>query len=297
MNLPTLIEDMPMREYLADPADDPSITAGTVKRLTETAPGKVWLNNARLNPEYEEEHATKFDIGTAAHSLFVGAGEETVVIDAPDYRTKAAKEARDRAHSYGATPVLAKDYARVVEMAAVAEREFGANPEFGDLIPAMKREATILWREVGVTCRSRPDFYIEQTATTLVPIIVHYKTTGIALSKRALERLAAGSGWDHTAEHYGSGVMALTGHEPEQYFAVQEVTPPYLCMTVRLDAAFTIGARAARKAALRTWASCLRAEEWPGHPVETVRLECPPWHDLAAGLPTDEPGNEDNLPF
>ena len=116
----------------------------------------MWLNNARLNPEYEEEHAARFDIGTAAHSLFVGAGEETVVIDAPDYRTKAAKEARDRAHSYGATPVLAKDYARVVEMAAVAEREFGANPEFGDLIPAMKREATILWREVGVTCRVTP---------------------------------------------------------------------------------------------------------------------------------------------
>ena len=44
--------------------------------------------------------------------------------------------------------------------------------------------------------------------------------------------------------------MALTGHEPDQYFAVQEVTPPYLCMAIRLDAAFTIGARAARKVAL-----------------------------------------------
>ena len=297
MNLPALIEDMPMREYLADPAPDPSVTAGTVKRLAETAPGKVWLRNARLNPEYEEEQATRFDIGTAAHSLFVGAGEETIVLSFRDYKTNAAKDARDRAYAAGATPVLERDMDRVEAMAEVAREQFGLNPEFGDLIPAMKREATILWREVGVTCRARPDFYIEQAATAFAPIIVHYKTTAIALSKRALERLAVTSGWDHTDEHYGAGVMALTGHEPEQYFAVQEITPPYLCMTARLDAAFSIGARAARKAALRTWARCLRAEEWPGHPVETVRLECPPWHDLAAGLPADEPGNEDNLPF
>ena len=296
-SLPALIEDMPMREYLADPCDEPSVSSGTVKALTESAPAAVWQASRRLNPEHEEAQATRMDIGTAAHAMFVGAGEEIVEVDAPDYKTKAAREARDRAYAAGATPILAHMMSPIREMAETAQEYFSAVPEYGDLLPDMKRESVIVWREVGVTCRARPDFYIRQIETTLAPIVVHYKTTTGTLSKRYLERLAVNSGWDHTSEHYGAGVMALTGHEPEQYFAVQEQAPPYLCMSVRLDAAFTVGARAARRVALAKWARCLRVEKWPGHRPETVRIECPPWHQLAEDIPPDAEGAEDDLPF
>ena len=234
MNLPTLIEDMPMREYLADPAPDPSITAGTVKRLTETAPGKVWLNNARLNPEYEEETATRFDLGTAAHSLFVGAGEET------RHRRPGLP---DEGGEGSAGPACQQRHGATRPSC----RTMDARPRGRGGAGAVRGKPGIRRPDPGheargdhAVARGRGDLQVTSgllhrtDRETVVPIIVHYKTTAITLSKRALERFAAASGWDHTAEHYGAGVMALTGHEPEQYFAVQEVTPPYLCMAVRL---------------------------------------------------------------
>ena len=51
---------------------------------------------------------------------------------------------------------------------------------------------------------------------------------------------------------------------PLQFFAVQETTPPYLCLVAQLDDAFLDLGRQRRKRALNIWAWCLRENKWPG---------------------------------
>ena len=274
---PTLISDMSFADYLGDPAPAPSVTAGILRELITGTPRHVWERTPRLNPDAAPENKAAFDLGSAAHALFVGHGATLDVIQADSWRTNAAKAAKASAYAAGHTPILEKDYARVEGMSNAATEQFGQNPDIGPLLAAMDREATIIWNEVGVTNRCRPDFLLSLEPTT--PTIVHYKTTATRLSASSLPRYAAGAGWDMTAAHYAAGVKALTGHEPRQYFAAQENTPPYLGLVIELDPIFAACGTMNRELALGIWATCLRENAWPGYQARTLRLECPPWHE------------------
>ena len=273
---PSLIEDMSFADYLGDPAPEPSVTAGILRELLNGTPRHVFERTPRLNANAVPENKAAFDLGSAAHALFVGHGAALDVITADNWRTNAAKDLRVAAYKAGHTPILEKEFARVKAMADVAEAQFGQHAEIGPLLPAMQREATILWADVGVTNRCRPDFV---DLDHDFPVIVHYKTTATRLNPAALPRFAAGQGWDLTAAHYAAGVKALTGTSPRQFFAIQENTPPYLGVVVELDRIFVACGDMCRQLALGIWAKCLRENAWPGYPSGTLRLECPPWHE------------------
>ena len=283
MTEPRLIEDMSFADYLGDPAPEPSVTSGIIRELLTGTPRHVFERTPRLNAHAVPENKAAFDLGSSAHALFVGHGAKLDVIQADSWRTNEAK--RQRVESYGAghTPILEKEFARVKDMADAAATQFSQHADIGYLMPATQREATIIWNEVGVTNRCRPDFLYVPPADTaldvLPPVIVHYKTTATRLSAAALPRYAAGAGWDITAAHYAAGVKALTGHEPRQYFAVQENTAPYLGLVLELDPIFVACGTMNREIALGIWAKCLRDNAWPGYPAGTLRLECPPWHE------------------
>ena len=278
---PRLIEDMSFADYLGDPAPEPSVTGGILRELLTGTPRHVFERTPRLNKHAVQENKATFDLGAAAHAMFVGHGAKLDLIQADSWRTNAAKDLRIESYRQGHTPILENDYARVKAMADAAEAQFSQHAEIGHLLPATQREATIIWNEVGVANRCRPDLlYVPPTDPVLdVPCIIHYKTTAIRLSPAALPRYAAGAGWDLTAAHYAAGVIALTGHEPRQFFAVQENTPPYLGQVVELDPIFVACGTMCRELALGIWAKCLREHEWPGYQVGTLRLECPPWHE------------------
>ena len=275
MSDPRLIEDMSFADYLGDPAPEPSVTAGILRELLNGTPRHVFERTPRLNANAVPENKAAFDLGSAAHALFVGHGAQLDVIQADSWRTNAAKDARIASYQAGHTPILEKDFARVKAMADAAHAQFSQNTEIGELHPDdWQCEATIIWNEIGVTNRCRPDFLTESG-----DVIVHYKTTAVRMSAAALPRYAAGLGWDLTAAHYAAGVLALTGHEPRQFFAVQENTPPYLGQVIELDPIFVACGTMNREIALGIWAKCLRDNAWPGYPSGTLRLECPPWHE------------------
>ena len=276
--LPTLIEGMDFPAYLADPAPEPSLTSSLCRQLLQTAPRKVWQTTARLNADFEAEQKSIFDLGSAAHALFVGQGAPLVVVDAPDWRTKAAREQRDAAYAEGKTPIKINDMRRVEAMAFAAVEQCIGHPDLEKLIEDCHREASIFWREDGVTCRCRPDLYAADNDST----VIHYKTTGATISPYTLSRYAASLGWEIIAAHYAAGIAALTGQEPRQFFAVQETEPPYLALVAELDDAFLELGKMRRRRVLKIWAWCLRERKWPGWPSGTVRLEAPPWHENAA---------------
>lgn len=274
MKLPTLIEDMDFETYLADPCDPPSLTSSLVRSLLSTAPRKVWEKTHRLNKNAKDENKTIFDIGTAVHATFTGSGNPIAVIDAKDYRSGAAKDARQEAYDNGQTPVLIGKIDEVYDMGGVAKFEFGKNSDIGPILKGALKESTIIWREDGVMCRCRPDFYHKKEN-----VIVHFKTTGTTIHESLLPKFASNQGWEMTAAHYRAGAKMLTGKAPKQYFAIQETEPPYLCMVAELDSMFMDIAIKRRQRAAYIWAQCLNAGVWPRHSSVTVKLECPPWHE------------------
>ena len=279
MQLPKLIEDMDFATYLADPMPEPSLTSSIVKDLLRTAPRKVWQNTPRLNKDAKREEKTIFDLGSAAHRLFTGTGAPIVEIDADDFRSKAAKEARDEAYAQGKTPILTKNMLRVRAMAAAALDQVLDNPDIGHLFTAahrakLLREATILWQESGVMCRCRPDFCSPEEN-----VVIHYKTTGTDISPVRLAKFAADSGWDMTAAHYHQGAKILAGNAPRQFFVVQETAEPHLLLTAEIDSTFLETALMRRERALMIWGRCLRENRWPGMISRTIKLECPEWHE------------------
>lgn len=279
MQLPAIIEDMDFATYLGDPTPEPSLTSSLVKDILGTAPRKVWENTSRLNKDAESDEKSIFDLGSAAHRMFTGAGSPIAEIDAPDFRSKAAKEAREQAYAEGKTPILKGNMERVQAMAGAALEQVRDNPDIGHLFAPGKqadllREASIFWTESGVTCRCRPDFYSKSEN-----IIIHYKTTGTSIAPATLAKFAANSGWDMTAAHYHQGAKLLTGKEPRQFFVVQETESPHLLLTAEMDATFLETALMRRERALMIWGRCLRDNRWPGMISRTVKLECPEWHE------------------
>ena len=275
---PQIIQNLSFDDYLRDPAPEPSVTSDILKKLVNGAPRTVWQHTIRVNPQAVSAQKTIFDLGSAAHALFVGKGNALAVINEDSYRTNAAKAMRDKAYAAGHTPLLAKDFEAVEEMAEAAELQFSQNSDIRKVFPPADREATILWQEFGVLNRCRPDFYVPNSPTRVAPVIIHYKT-GASISAATLGRYAASLGWEITAAHYRAGVVALTGEVPRQFFAVQENKPPYLAMVLELDDIFVASGAMVRELAMGIWATCLHSGDWPGHPVQTVKLTCPAWHE------------------
>jgi len=276
-NLPSLAKEMDFNTYLRDPCEMPSLTSSLVRALLTTAPRKVWQETARLNPDAEDTNKKAYDIGSAAHRLFTGTGAPLVEIAADSYRSKDAQAQRDAAYAEGKTPILTKDAAIVRRIAQSALNQVRQNDDIGPLFgkgSKTLREASIFWKEAGVHCRCRPDFYDEASNT-----IIHYKTTAHSIAPAGLARVAAQAGWHFIAAHYGAGAKALTGAEPRQFFFVQEVDAPHLAIVAQVDPTFLEVAKMRRDRALTIWGRCLSENVWPAYPATTVLLECPEWHE------------------
>ena len=205
------------------------------------------------------------------------------MVNENDWRKKTAQEAKAAAYAAGKTPLKIADLRRVEDMAEAAKKQFSKHEDLRRLLAMKtKREASIFWREGGVTCRCRPDLCVGEFT------IIHYKTTGTNVNPYTLGKYAASLGWELIAAHYAAGFRALTGVDPRQYFAVQETTPPYLVLVAQLDDAFLDLGRQRRARALNIWAWCLLINKWPTWPSGTVVLEAPPWHENAAVQQRDD---------
>ena len=88
-----------MESYQRDPCPSPSLSSHIAHRLITQSPLHAWYAHPRLNPRYVEEDSTAFDLGSCAHALLLEGEDSIAVIEADDWRTKVAKEARAKARS------------------------------------------------------------------------------------------------------------------------------------------------------------------------------------------------------
>ena len=147
-------DGMPEDAYHADPVPGGSLSASGAKLLLPpSCPARYHYDRTFGRPPKAE-----FDYGTAAHKYVLGTGPEIVPVDAPDWRTNAAKEARDQARFEGKVPLLTGTLGPVMGMAAAIRR----HPQAGALLDPERGmpEQSLFWidEDTGIWRRARLDF-------------------------------------------------------------------------------------------------------------------------------------------
>jgi len=270
------VYEIPAEDYHADNfLPEPSLSASIAKLLV--TPGATPMHARhecpRLNPDYEPKELEKFDLGAAAHALLLDPGK-FAIIDAADWRTKAAKDERDGARMRGLIPILTHQWESITQMVLAAREQLDAHqdgPMFTDGTP----EATIIWLEDGVYCRARLDWRPKKSR-----IFPDYKSTAASADPDLWSRTMYGMGADMQAAFYLRGIRALNlCDRPEFRFVVQENFKPYALSVIGLmPGALELADRQVARA-IEIWRECRRANRWPGYPTRTCWIDVPEYHE------------------
>lgn len=267
------VHNIPARVYHADPCPEPSLSASIVKRLCLASPRHAHHDHPRLNPAALEEESEIFDIGTAAHALLLEGSRQIAVIDAKDWRTNAAKEARDAARVAGLTPLLAKCWAAVQAMVGAARAQLDAHADGGaQMFTNGTPEQTLIWREDDVWCRARLDW--------LRPAAIDdYKTTSATANPDSWSRTLFAAGGDIQTAWYLRGLKAITGVDGLFRFAVQETYSPYALSVIGLGPDAMVLAEKKCLYALEGWRAARASGDWIGYPRRTCWAGLPMAHE------------------
>ena len=262
--------------YHADPCERPSLSSSIAKILVSKSPAHARIAHPILNPDLEREDATKFDIGTAAHALFLEGDDAIFTMIADSWRTNDAKEARDEAREAGKIPLLLKQAGDVRSMVAEARAQIDKHRARPKLFTDGKPEQTLIWKEDnGVICRARLDWLRDDRTA-----VDDYKSTSSSADPAAWSRTLYGMNADVQVAFYMRGVERLTGIRPAFRFVVQETKEPYALSVVDLSPAALALAEEKVAKAIKVWELCLDRDMWPAYTTDVASIELPTWEEL-----------------
>ena len=264
--------------YHTDPCDDPSLSSSCAKELVTKSPAHARLRHPRFGADRGERTEATTD-GSLFHALLLGVGmDEIAIIDADNFRTKAAQEARDTAIGAGKTPVLARKRDAMQWTADNARTKL--RDRFGIDVDAATREQAIAWTEEShghaVQCRGLLDVWTGDE-------IIDVKSCDSA-HPRACQKHIEAYGYDIQHEAYTRGAMLAHGldRKPVMRFVFCELEKPHAITVVRLAPSFEElgGLRWGR--AVDLWSACTRSGVWPEYADGEVVVEAPAWALQAA---------------
>lgn len=283
---PGFYTDVAEADYHADPAPSPSLSSSLAATLLTETPRHAWFNHPRLNPDFEPVDNKKYDFGSVAHALLLGRGAEIAVIDAADWRTKAAQAERDEAIAAGKQPCLVEQYSRAEEMALAARAQLALDPENGDAFTDGDAEAVMLWREdwgdgAPIYCRAMADWVMKDRRR-----IYDYKTFAgeNGADPEAFIKHIVRAGRDIQDPFYSRGLAALEGVDPSEIsfrFVVQEPKPPYLLSVVEIEPISREWSAERAEFAIRLWGRCIGRGQWPGFVPRTYNVGVPAFAQMA----------------
>ena len=278
------VYEMPASVYHADPCQEPSLSSSIAKLICLSSPAHARHAHPRLNPDAVEEEAEHFDIGTAAHAVFLEGHAAVEIVQANDWRTNAAKQARADARAAGRVPLLAKTWEAVQAMVAATRAQLDAHTDGAErMFTAGDAERVIVWQEGDVWCRARLDWLRQDPAASRwAPwAIDDYKSTSNSANPDDWTRSLFSSGFDLQAAWYLRGVTAITGEEATFRFAVQETYPPYALSVISLGPDALTLAQKKVLYALEVWRDCQQSGVWPTYARRTCWASLPPWVEAA----------------
>lgn len=268
---------MSMEAYQADPCPTPSISSGLLHTMETKSDAHAYHFHPRLGKGQREETDT-LNYGAACHDMLLEGSGKLVVIDAKDWRTKAAQEARDAAKAEGKLPVLTHQAAKLQTMYQRAGEAILAATDFDpqDWL-AGASEQTLCWQEGGVWHRARVDRLSPDRR-----VLFDYKSTKGSANPAAWQRQVWGLGYDLQAVHYLAGNAATGGAVTAAWvWLVQECAEPFACSWVSPSPQTLEYARARRARLIARWRECLATGEWAGYPQKIAYID-PPAYAVAA---------------
>ena len=268
------ISGLPAVDYHAVRA----LSASGAWLLVEECAAK-FLWRSPWNPLYVPEAKTDFDIGVAAHLAVLEPqrqADSTVLIEAGDYRTTKAREAREAARAAGKVPLLPYQFDIVRAIAG----SLRAHPIASQAFVGGEAEVTLIWSdpETGIPCKARPD-YLPAHGRWLVDL-----KTALSANPRSWRDQAYRLGYHARAAWYLDGTEAVLGQAPDEYwFVIVEKEPPYLVSVTSFDEEALRWGRIANRKACQLFARSAAANDWPGYrdPGQNhdraFRIGLPPW--------------------
>lgn len=275
MNVPKAIRlQLTTEEYFSGAnCPVPYLSQSIANRMLQQSCKHAWTYHPMLG-RARRSTTKAMDRGTLLHTMLLGKGKQVDVIDAPNFKTKAAQEARDNAIEGGFIPVLRKDYDSL-DGALAAMR---ANLEAEGVKLGGEPEAMFEWEETAddgtpVVCRGMMDNLFLGEG-----LIVDLKKCESA-HPEACGRHAVDYGYDVQRAAYVSCLEKLrpdlAGRATMQ-FAFIEMDPPYAVSALPFGGMLIHMGRAKWRRAINMWARCLATNEWPGYARDGA-LECKPW--------------------
>lgn len=265
-------------DYHADAvADVPTLSKSILHTLITQSPAHAREQHPKLNPDFQRVDEDKFDLGTAAHALFLEGDAGVHIVYADDWRTKAAKEERELARQHGRTPMLEKHYVECERMVTALRAQCDEH-EAGPFFTDGTAERTIVWEdEYGVVCRARLDWLRDDLTA-----IHDLKTTRASANPADWTRTTLwGMGAELQVAFYLRGARAALGCEPDFRFVVCETVAPFAMSVVSLAPDALALAERKVSYALKVWAQCLRNDAWPAYEPRVAYATVPPWMEAA----------------
>lgn len=255
---PGIHDGIPMSEYLLMPA----LSGGRLNVLLTQSPFHALHNEGREASEVS-------DIGMAIHDAMLEGVDRIVTIDADDWRTKAAKEARDEARAAGKVPMLSRKVAQVHAAIAAAQKHV-MKSEIAGAFDDGKAEQTVIWKEGDVLCKARPDWMGKGFHISL-------KTTeGNANPSAFCRSRLSQMGYDSSLVFYDRGLRA-NGLTLEHRILLVEQNPPYGCCIFGLAPSKWEYADSRVSRGIAAWQKCKQTGIYPAYPTQTVFAEAMPW--------------------
>lgn len=254
--------------------DGPSLNYSIAKVLVTESP----LHAKHLHPRLDGqkwEPTPESDAGLVFHSLLLEGGRNLSVIDADDWRTKAAKDARDAARAAHLVPVLAS---KIDETRRAVETIRSRMLDLGLALDGQS-ELPVAWLEKSahgpVLCRAKID-HVKLDVGRILDI----KTTGASVAPDECARRIYDSGYDI---QFAANSSWLEKYVPDLVgrtkfvFVFCERNPPYAVTPVELDGQFKHLGRQRWQRAVERWSKCLATKSWPAFVSKVTTVEPLPW--------------------
>lgn len=275
---PGLYLGTPMEAYRADPCPAPSLNASVARLALFRSPLHAKVAHPRLvEPVEDDEDETEkvvtiaMDIGSAAHALAFGVGEEIATFYSPNWKKKADQEAKKEARAAGQIPLLNKHYKRAKAMADIS------GPVINSLLEgSLVAEAMLVWQERGGLWRRGLIDRMRADAR----IVLDYKTTQLIASPAEARGVVYSSGHYFQEAFYRRGLDVLDpdGRGRRRFvFLYQEQEPPFTLTVIETDEAGRSWGEEQVEAACNIWDRALVTGEWPGYPLGPHIASPPPW--------------------
>lgn len=264
------------------PGDDyfdlDAFSASAAKTLISRSP-------AHARAGYRKKPTKAMERGDIIGRLLLGAGKDYEVVNAKNFQTNAAKDARDAIRARGNVPVLVDD----LEEYHVATEAIRVQLAERDIILDGVSEQAITWTEHteygDVACKGRFDHVWPD-----IGVILDLKVTHDA-SPLSVEKTAENLGYAIQSAAYS---RALAAFDPELAgrvsfaFIFAEAEAPYAVNISEPDGIFRELGERRWSRAVATWAKCIRDNHWPSYGPNANPITAPQWALRNEGYTSEE---------